>query len=312
MNLKTFVLPSNWTRFFFIVAALLYAGFSMAGWLIVEKKEDRFGNFQMQSLFIEGQKVRVENQTSTFIFDLLSEEVTIIFPRQLVYWSGSSDTLKQQFISTIEQQTLIMIEQLPEQEREKARKEFDNLLIEMKSSEVDTTLLKRFSIESTDSVATILNLSSHKNLLKLDTMELEQIWITHQIRPYSGISLHKLNTMMRLFSRPTALSAARESDAWVNAINEGLVMRSVLKTPYGPNVMEVIQVRETPVREEFFLPPPTYRQVGTSEVINIMMGEGTVIQSGSTEEDGWKPLLPAISPKKERLLPPGNHPEELP
>lgn len=288
-----------------LTICILFLSFSCrAGWLITEKKEDKFGNFSSQSLIIEGQRVRIEHSTSTFIFDLEKKIVTLVFPGQLVSWSGSADSLKHHFLRSVEQQIMVMVEQMPEAERERNRAELNGMIEEMRLGEQDTSLLSRFSIISTDSVAELLGHPTRKYLLKIDSLTIEQLWVTHAVQPYQTVSLTQLNAMMRLFSRPTLLSTARSTEAWMNLIAGGVVMRSVLDTPLGPNVMEVIQLRETAIREDFFLPPEHYRKIGIAEVINIMMGESGIAVTPSAEDEEWRPLLPVPKPGTPRKEPP--------
>lgn len=294
-------------RFVLFLLTITYPVTLSAGWLIVEKKEDRFGNFSMQSLFIEQQKVRIENPTSTFIFDLDNENVTLIFHQQLVYWSGSAAMLKDEFMTSIEQQVGVMMEQMTEQERDKARIEFDQLLLEMRKGAADSLVFNRFSVIQSDSVAEILGHKARQHFLLMDTIVIEEVWITNEIQPYHSISFEKLTNMMQLFSRPSVLSVARQSEVWEKVIKNGVVLRSVIKTPFGKNIMEVAQLRETPIRAEVFLPPDTYRKVITTEAIAIMMGDGAVISPKSVVEDDWKPMLSPVKPSASpNIFPPKN------
>lgn len=296
-------------RFHFVlfVLIIIYPVTLSAGWLIVEKKEDRFGNFSMQSLFIEQQKVRIENPTSTFIFDLSKENVTLIFHQQLVYWSGSAALLKDEFIASIEQQIVVMMEQMPQQERDKAKIEFDQLLLEMRKGAADSLVLNRFSVMQSDSVSEILGHKARQHFIMVDTTVIEEVWISDEIQPYQSISFEKLTAMMQLFSRPNVLSAARQSRAWEQAIKNGIVLRSVIKTPFGKNVMEVAQLRETPIRAEVFLPPDAYRKVIATEAIAIMMGDDAIVSPKSAAEDEWKPMLSPVKPNTSpSIFPPKN------
>lgn len=296
MKKDVFIFRFYWFRGVLILLALTFSFPLHAGWLIVEKKEDRFGNFSMQSMFIEHQKVRVESPTSTFIFDLENKNVTLVFNKQLVYWSGSAATLKDEFMATIEQQIEVMIEQMSARDREKARVEFDSLLMEMRKAETDSLLLNRFTVTKSDSITEIVGHKARQHFIQMDTTFVEEVWISDEIKPFQSISLKQLTHMMQLFSRPTILTAARESPAWEQALENGIVLRSILKTPFGKNVMEVTQLRETPIRAEVFLPPDNYRKIITAEVIAIMMGEGAITPPQPVGEENWKPMLPAVKP----------------
>ncbi len=265
----------------------------LAGWWITENKLDRFGNSAIQSIFIQGQRIRIEKSSSTFIFDLSKHEVTLVFPNKLVYWQGSADSLKAVFISTVEQQIVMMLAQMPEYERDKAKPEMEKLFAELREDSVDTVTLAKFSLHGTDSVMAIGKFMAEKYHLFYDTAMIEEVWISKEIKPYQNISLDQLNALMRLFSRPTLYSSARLSQAWKSEFGQGLLMKSVVKTPFGFNVMQVSQVKILEIRDDFFLPPDSYRQIRSTEAVQLMLGEkekSSVLHG--TPADDWKPILP--------------------
>jgi hypothetical protein len=266
-------------KFLILFIFLTLATKLQAGWLIVEKREDKFGNLTMQSVFIQNQKLRVENQTSSFIFDLENEYVTIIFPKMSVFWSGKPDTLKNALFNTIETQIVVMIQQMPERDRIEAEADFMKVLNEMKAGVTDTSLPMNAKLSATDSSMKILDYQAEKYLFVLDSITLEEFWITREVVPYKELNLVKLNEMMRVFSRPSMLSVYRESKEWLEIISKGLVLRSVIPTTLGKSEMEVVTVRKAEIPVDFFDPPPTYRGIGIDEVISIMMGEDDVIKS---------------------------------
>ncbi len=301
-----FVALKIWPRRLASLLLLVFFGFSnfaaFAGWWITETKSDRFGNNATQNIFIEEQKLRFEKASSTFIFDLQKNEVTLIFPTKTVYWQGQADSLRATFIQTIQQQLQMMLGQMPEYEREKAQPEIDKLFAEMRDDTIDTAVLAKFSMRQTDSVSEINGLKAAKYQLFYDTAMIESVWISKEVAPYQAISFDHLNKMMRLFSRPTLYSSARMSDAWRLAVEQGLLMQSVVETSFGPNVMEVSQVKELKIRDDFFDPPSTYRQIQSTEAVQIMLGEAekSSVLHGKPEDEIWKPILPkpVKNPKK--------------
>lgn len=293
MRLKTLVLT-----YFLSLSILLFSNLPTAratagGWLIVEQKSDRFGNFGMQSTIISGQKIRIEHQTSTFIFDLESYQTTVVLPRQKVFWSGHHDSLGHALYHQLDIQIGLMIAQLPEKERDKASEEMRALNALMRSHRPDSLLPDHFRIVATDSLKQILNYNCSKYLFQVDSITIEEIWITTHIKPWEHIDLRRLNHMMRLFSKPNLYSAYRVSDEWLALLGNGLLMRSVAITSLGNSVMEVSAVKQMNVRDEVFLPPSDYRRAGKEEMINILMGGADAIQPEGNETGAPKlPLKP--------------------
>lgn len=287
-------------------------GYVWGGWWIVERSEDRFGNFSSQSLFIQGQKMRVENPTSVFIFNLETDEISLVFSKQMIFWSGKSDSLKQKFLYKVEHQMRMMIEQIPLYEREKALPELERMLAELKSGEVDSLLLQKFTFAAVDSTLTIAAHAARKYQVSYDSAVIEEVWITHDIQPYAGISLVNLNQMMRLFSRPTVFSAARECKGWLDIMHDGLMMKSAVYTALGQSTSQVMQVKEVKVRDEFFMPPPDYKAVSADEITGIMLGDdkATNLRKATTDEV-WKPLLPPAPRKPAQNQAPATIPPDI-
>lgn len=287
---------------------------TFCGWWIVERSEDRYGNFSSQSIFIQGQKLRVESATSSFIFDLENEEVCLVFPKQTIYWKGNGDTLRNRFLLNIEHQMRMMIEQIPQYEREKALPELEKMLSDLKAGDIDTAMIQKISFKAVDSTSSICGFPSSKFQVVFDTTVIEETWISSEIMPYSGISLKKLNKMMRLFSRPTVFAAVRESDGWTHLMQGGLMTKSIVYTSLGRNTTQVTQVKEVNVRDEFFIPPPDYRAVSADEVVGIMLGENIGMPELKSREntDEWKPILPTIPKKTDAYQMPVSNPPELP
>lgn len=292
---------------FFIVGFLLLNAPSSIcmpsnGWHIVEKREDRFGNFSVQSTFISGQLLRIENFTSAYIFDMEKSLTTIIFPKQMVFWSGHHDSLREALFSAMGIQIQMMISQLPENEREGAELEFGKMLAELRNPVIDSLLPANFHILKTDSVSRFGGFLCQKYVFKFDTLALEELWITSEVKPYAGIDMQRLNRMMRIFSKPTLLSVFRETNEWLYLIQHGLVMRSVIPVSIGRSTMQVEKVQKTNIPLTFFEPPENYRGIGMEEVIRIIMGEEDAIK---LDNETNRPILPGQKSSPLPPFPPG-------
>lgn len=263
------------------------------GWHIIEKREDRFGNFSVQSTFISGQLLRIENYTSAYIFDLEKSITTIIFPQQMVFWSGHHDSLKYALFATMGIQIQVMISQLPEQERDEADAEFEKMMEQLRNPVTDSSLPPDYRIVKTDSTMRINNYLCRKYIFQIDTLSVEELWITTDVQPYGGIDMNVLNRMMRIFSKPSVLSVFRETNEWLDLMQHGLVMRSVIPVSIGRSTMQVEKVQKTSIPSVFFKPPENYRPIGMEEVIRIIMGEEDAIKPVNENN---KPILPTQKP----------------
>lgn len=271
-----------------------------ADWYIVEKREDDFGNFSVQSVFISDQKIRIEQATSSFVFDVETQRMWLLFPKQMVYWEGAHDSLSDGLFDAIENQMRSMMARMPEEEQQAFENELLILKEGMKNAVADSALPVNTAIRETDSVRSILGYNADLFEFIIDSVVVERIWITHDVKPFAEIPLKQLHAMMRIFSKPSLLSTLRESTTWLELLQDGLVMRSEIPESPGKSRMQVEIVREVLIPASFFLPPEDYRKTGVHEIIQIMMGDDNPVAAPSVPS----PLKP--TPPGSLIRPPGS------
>lgn len=271
-----------------------------ADWYIVEKREDDFGNFSVQSVFISDQKIRIEQATTSFVFDVETQQMWLLFPKQMVYWEGAHDSLSDGLFNAIENQMRSMMAKMTEEEQQAFEDELLILKDGMKNAVADSVLPTNTAILKTDSTRRILDYDADLFEFIIDSVVVERIWITHDVSPFAQIPLQQLHAMMRIFSKPSLLSTLRESTRWLELLQDGLVMRSEIPESPGKSRMQVEIVREVPIPASFFLPPEDYRKTGVHEIIQIMMGDDSPVAAPSVPS----PLKP--SPPGSLIRPPGS------
>jgi hypothetical protein len=276
-------------RLFSVV--LLLSGIStilnaqQSGWFVVEQQEDRFGNYSSQSVFIQDQRLRIENEASVFIIELDSVQLTLIFPVQQIYWKGSPLQLREALLARLKQQIEEIIARLPEHSRTEADSSFSNELRLLEAGYSDSTSTANFTIEKTNDFDTIVGYAAQKHNIYLDSILLETIWTSTEINPYSGINRELLSEMTGIFSPPSRVAAHRETKLYQQFTKEILVMRSLIPTPLGESTTEIKQIKAIPVPDVFFRPPPGYKNARIEEIIAITMDqEGPIVTNGVKPE----------------------------
>ena len=263
----------------------------MAGWFIVEKSEDRYGNFSFQSIFIQDGKMRIENNQSIILLDVNSGKMTLIFSDKSTYWTGSYDTLRTSIIHHFETQLKISIAQLPYQERESAEADFDSIILVMKSDTLIKRLPSGIKFTPYDSVLTISGYKANGFQVMIDSNVNERIWITKQVAPYQSIDLQKVAAMTQIFTKPSIVSFYRQSEEWFDLIKNGIILKSVIPTPLGENTSITESIREVLIPAELFQSPVGYRQITVEELINYTMDDGI------NKEDSKQTVIPSQQPE---------------
>lgn len=264
-----------------------------AGWLIIERQEDRFGNSESQSIFIQDQQIRIETPESVFIIDLQQDLLTLVFPQKMFYWTGHPDTLRKALFDKLAVQVEVMLQHIAEYERDSARRTFDRQLLALKTGEQGFMTPIEPVIKPEMRADTILGRLVNPYEIWSDTVLLERVWLSNDLDPYQQIDKEKLRKFTQLFSPPSRLSAFRQSEAFKNLTQHGIVMRSVMPFAYGESKTEVVVLRETNIPPVFFAPPADYRPASVEEVLEVTLddGESPEVRKNSSPFD--KPLLPS-------------------
>lgn len=264
-----------------------------AGWLIIEKQEDRFGNSESQSIFIQDQQIRIETPESVFIIDLQRDLLTLVFPQKMFYWTGHPDTLRKALFDKLAIQVEVMLQHIAENERDSARRTFDRQLLALKSGEQGFMRAIEPTIKGENRNDTILGRLVTPYEILSDSILLEKVWLSNDVDPYSQIDKEKLRKFTQLFSPPSRVSAFRQSEGFKNLTQNRIVMRSVMPFAYGESKTEVVVLRETNIPAEFFAPPADYRPASVEEVLEVTLddGESPEVRKNSSPFD--KPLTPS-------------------
>ncbi len=256
---------------FILCLLMLFPAGLGAGWLITEINQDQFGSYTMQSTFIHYNKVRIETPESIVIVDIDQGEICLIFPVKMLYWKGIPTDLRDGIYESLERQVQVLLQQLPPRERKAMEEEFQEMMDLFGNDTLQSNFYRLIALVETDETDEIAGLNVRRHDVLLDSASFEQVWLTTDVKPYSNTDLEAMLELMQVITKPTIVTAYRNSAEYISLIKGGLVMRSVVPSPFGQSVSEVSSVREANIPDDFFHPPADYRQAGLTEVIQIML-----------------------------------------
>lgn len=291
------------TRFFAVILfTALVSTKVVAGWLIIEQQDDSVGNFGSQTVFIQGQLLRIENEKSVFIIDLEKEQITLIFPMQQLYWTGHPDSLRQAISDKLQQQIDILLAQMPAGMRSENDSSFSVQLARFRAGEfvIDSSI--RFEVRPLPGVDSVLNYPTKMLEFYADSILLERIWTTQAVNPYAEIDRQKLARLTSLFNPPSRVSAHRSYEEYKNITTQQFVLKSMIPTPYGNSITEVVTLLNKEIPLSLFEPAEDYQPALLESILEITMGEDkrevdNPFKNSATKEP--KSPVPVLPPRPE-------------
>jgi len=261
-------------NFLLIMSMLVFSSLSAkAGWLIIEQQEDGLGNFGSQTIFIEGQLLRIETARSVFVIDMENETITLIFPEHQLFWTGHPDSLRQAISNRLQQQVEQLMAQMPPSIREENDSSFAAQLARFRAGEFESDSLNPIQMIQLNSSDSLLKYPTEISEFYADSILLERVWTTKAVNPYTDIDKQKLIRMIALFNPPSRVSAHRNYQQYQSLASEQFILKSLIPTPFGASVSEVVQLNNSTIPLSLFQPADDYQPAMLERIIEITMGE---------------------------------------
>lgn len=267
-----------------VIATFFIPAKAIAGWLIIEQQDDGLGNFGSQTVFIQGQLLRIENDKSVFIVNLENEQITLIFPGHQLFWSGHPDSLRKAISDRLEQQIEVMLAQMPPGMREESDSNFSAQLARFRSGEFVPDSSFHFEIIKLPETDSVLHYPTSMVEFYADSILLERIWTTKAVNPYAEIDKQKLARLFSLFNPPSRVSAHRSYKEYQSITSSRYVLKSLIPTPYGSSVTEVTTLVNRDIPLSLFEPAEGYRPALLERILEITMGDNRGDYNGRQQE----------------------------
>jgi len=252
------------------ILVLLVQEVTYGGWVITEKSNNGLGNTSIQTTFIQNNVIRYETPTSIVIINLNTKLITMVFSEYKVYWSGTSNELKLSTVSIYDMQFEKMLAGLPPREQKELDSVYNNLRQQMLDS-ADYVNDKNISIIKTDEVQKIYGYASQKYNILVDSVLIESIWHTSEVKPYDDISIGDMISFMQQVNQTPGKVSIAQTKEYLELLKTGMLLKSI-EFSANSNKVEttVTNIREIDIVYDFFLPPANYAKVSLYDALYLM------------------------------------------
>ena len=241
-----------------------------AGWVITKETQDGFGNKAYKTVFIEDSLMRFETPSSVSIFNLNSQLITLIFSQHQAYWQGTASQLREQIFDIADRQMQELIQHAPVSQQDTLRKMYakarkDRMQAMFNSGPSST---QNVSIIKTNQTATILGYPTRMYQVNVNSVLVEELWVTHAIDPYEGLELRAMEKLMGAIDPISGKVNKTKSEQYNNLRYHGLVLKSLRFLPDGEKQTTVVKhVQQVNIKETIFEIPANYVKTKIQEVM---------------------------------------------
>ncbi len=235
---------------------------SFAGWRVTRVQSNSQGGTDTTVTLIQDQKLRMETSGEITLVDLNKEELTVLLPQQKSYWKGKARTFHQELNAMVEQMKDMMLQQLPKDRREEARKMMEQ------QKEARKKELAAIQASPTGKKETIAGVEAREYVLKHREQVIAHIWVgKHPL--LKDLNMEKLSEMMQM-EEGTSLS---DAPAYRELIKKGLILKEV-RGMMGQNYEEIIKIESFRAPASLFQIPEGYKAVSLQELMQRAAQQG--------------------------------------
>ncbi|MCF8236371.1 MAG: hypothetical protein K9G67_15465 [Bacteroidales bacterium] len=241
-----------------LILLLIFLNFpATAGYLIksIQTVEDT----TIESLmYIDGNKVRINDQGMDIIMDFDRDEMYMIMKDQNIYVHEEISKIPQK----VEEMKMLMVEemlkQVPEDQRDQMREMYMNMI-----DAEDEEYTDELSIEHVGDEQDIAGYESIRYDIYENGMLVESVWIAE------GLDLLDMNRIYELFKNFTGVATYEDSQAYIDLMDKGMVMKSI-DTESG-DTEEVVEIKKTSLENSLFKPDDSFEKLSFKEFSMMMM-----------------------------------------
>lgn len=240
-----------------------------AGWVITEESTDVHGNRMIQTTFIQNNFIRHETQSSIAIIDFKKKIITLVFSQYKVFWSGTIQQLKENSISAYDKQMEEMLIGLSPADRI----ELDSIYNDIRTQLLDTNRVvnNNIAVFETSENEKILEYNARRYDIKFDTIIIESIWHTTEVKPYNDVDVNYMISFMKQLNPISGQGSISYTDEYIELLQNGILLKSIEYLPdSNQQLVRVTNIREINIIDDFFIPPPNYREASFSDILYLM------------------------------------------
>lgn len=277
-----------------------------AGWVISKETHDGFGNKTYQTVFIEDSLMRFETASSVSIFNLNTQLITLLFSQHQSYWQGSSSQLRQQIFEIADRQMEELIQHAPVSQQDTLKKMYERARMKRERALNDTlpSSLPDVSIVKTNQTATILGYPTRMYQINLNSVLVEEVWVTHAVNPYKGLKLKVMEKLMGAIDPVSGKIYRTRSEKYNNLLYNGLVLKSLRFLPDGQKQVTIVKnIKKANIKETIFDIPANYiktkiEQVMLQDIHNKILNPQGI--SGDQRDDNFLTVPPPFKVPRQK------------
>lgn len=271
---------------------------ALAGWVITRETSDGFGNKNYQTVFIEDTLMRFETPSSISIFNLPEHQITLIFAQHETYWQGSASELRRQIFEMANRQMEELIQHAPPSQQDTLRKLYEIAREKREKALTDTLSATQpdISIEKTGRTATFLGYPAQMYRIHVDSVLVEELWVTHAVDPYKKLDLKSMLKLMEALNPAKEKAVTGRSLKYAELLYHGLVLKRIQFFPDGEKRVTVVKsVRKININETIFEIPANYIETKIEEVMLQDIKQNILNPPGMSTDQGDQDL-PTLPP----------------
>lgn len=273
----------------------------IAGWVITEKISNSPGYNSYQTIFIQNKMVRYDGATMVSIMNLENQKITLLFSQHKAYWQGSAHQLSSQFRSVMLKQLQMLIQHAPESEKDTLRKVFIRMRSGKDTLPVESKFLPIIKIKNLNQNKKIAGYNASAYQIFLDSIPIEKIWYTTQIRPYENVDVKKLIKLSKAINPASPAFLLTSSSVYINLLKNGLILKRIFKQKDKTDkVTTVVKVRNLHINDGIFEIPYDYLPITLNEVMQLDINRDILNSKSNISNSGTRIALPPPFPKKNK------------
>jgi len=239
-----------------------------AGWIIKEKSGDEKNGSKIKRVyFFQDQQLKLVENDLVSIFNLNTDMITFILPKQEMYWQGNIETYNHEFMEVLKESFEMKADSLPDVEREMTRASLSYYLAVMNDSSRTNEPLLDMALINTGRKEKIAGYEATIYGLYVNKILKEEFWVAERVQVNTTFDMIHFNNLLKGIGNGLAGDLNEEANkVFEKLLKKGYLMKRVEYDFKSQSVTEVTGVKKKLLSEKIFLVPEKYIRVGLKEL----------------------------------------------
>ncbi len=263
-------------RFYNIIVIILFLTPTslFAGWVIVEKKTSPQGITTHDTISVQSNKMRSGGKEATYIYDLNTNEITVINNFYKTYWTGTVDQYRAGLIAGIKAEIDAMVSKMPKDRQEAARAQFESMLQLFDAN--DGNPKKNENKVSSKKIADrtqILGYNTQRFEFYLNGEKKLASWISEKVNISKDFDLDKFSAFMNKMMNNNAQLSMKSTPEYTKMMKQGYPLKTIEYVGSNEIVGEVISAKSQNLPDSHFKPAPSFKAITLEELVRSMRNQ---------------------------------------